>query len=149
MNNALSTFLLVAAAGAGLVLQNALMIRMATGGPLLAALLANSLVGLVLIASAGACLHGPSFAAETLLRFRPFWLLPGVLGTYFVFASVTGYRNFGAAPTIAILVASQLCCGLLADALAVFGPGRGVSPAQWLGAAFLVAGAFLSAPPRP
>jgi transporter family-2 protein len=138
------TLLLVIAAAAGLVVQNALMTRIAAGGPALAALLANSAVGLVLIAGLGCWLYGPGFPAETLRHFRPYWLLPGMLGTFFVFASVTGYRDLGAAPTTAALVASQLCCGLLADGFGLTGPGREVGASQWLGALLLVAGALLT-----
>ncbi len=42
-------------------------------------------------------------------------LLPGLLGSLFVFAGILGYQKLGAAATISILVASQLCMGLLAD----------------------------------
>ena len=142
MSAALALFLAVAA-GAGLVLQNALMARIAAGGPMLGALLANSAVGIVLITAAGSWLHGPGFVAETLLRFRPFWLLPGLLGTFFVFASVGGYARLGAGATTAAIVAAQLTGALLADAFLLSESGRGVVPAQWLGAALLVAGAVL------
>jgi len=142
------TLLLVIAAGTGLVVQNGLMTRIAAGGPALAALFANSAVGLVLIAALGCWLYGPAFPAETLRHFRPYWLLPGMLGTFFVFASVTGYRDLGAAPTAAALVASQLCCGLLADGFGLTGSGRGIGTTQWLGAFLLVLGALLAVPHR-
>ena len=148
VSRAIFTLLLVVAAGAGLVIQNALMTRIAAGGPALAALFANSAVGLVLIAGLGCWLYGPAFPAETLRHSRPYWLLPGMLGTFFVFASVTGYRDLGAAPTTAALVASQLCCGLLADGLGLTGSGRGIGAAQWLGALLLVVGALLTVQPR-
>ena len=137
------TLLLVVAAGAGLVLQNALMARIALGAPTLAALFANSAVGLVLIALVGCWLYGASFPMDTLARFRPLWLLPGALGTFFVFASVTGYARLGAASTTAALVAAQLCCGLLADAFGLTESGRGIGLQQWIGAALLLAGAVL------
>ncbi len=35
-------------------------------------------------------------------------MIPGLLGSFFVFASISGYQNVGAATTIAVLVASQL-----------------------------------------
>jgi hypothetical protein len=40
---------------------------------------------------------------------------PGLLGSFFVFASISGYQNVGAATTIAVLVASQLIGGLVMD----------------------------------
>ncbi len=39
-------------------------------------------------------------------------LIPGLLGSFFVFASISGYQNVGAATTIAVLVASQLVGGV-------------------------------------
>jgi transporter family-2 protein len=40
-----------------------------------------------------------------------------LLGSFFVFASISGYQNVGAATTIAVLVASQLIGGLVMDVL--------------------------------
>lgn len=39
-------------------------------------------------------------------------LIPGLLGSFFVFAGISGYQNVGAATIIAVLVASQLIGGL-------------------------------------
>ncbi|SUI55498.1 Inner membrane protein ydcZ [Serratia marcescens] len=72
-------------------------------------------------------------------------LLPGLLGSLFVFAGILGYQKLGAAATISILVASQLCMGLLADVYRA-GPAalRENLPAL-VGALLLVAGAYLVA----
>jgi transporter family-2 protein len=42
-----------------------------------------------------------------------------LLGSFFVFASISGYQNVGAATTIAVLVASQLVGGLAMDIFAL------------------------------
>ena len=72
-------------------------------------------------------------------------LIPGLLGSFFVFASISGYQNVGAATTIAVLVASQLIGGLVLDILRSHGvPLRAlVGPA--CGAVLLVVGAWLVA----
>lgn len=71
---------------------------------------------------------------------RPVHLLPGLLGSFFVFASLTGYRQIGAAPTIAILVASQLVFGLGADVLR----GGHLHLTSLMGVAFLITGSCLA-----
>lgn len=72
-------------------------------------------------------------------------LIPGLLGSFFVFASITGYQNVGAATTIAVLVASQLIGGLVMDIARSHGvPLRAmIGPA--IGAVLLVIGAWLVA----
>ncbi len=143
MLGTLATLLLLAAAGCGLVAQNLLMSRIAGGGAILPALLANSAVGLALIVAAGSGWYGSAFIADTAARFRSWWILPGVLGTLFVFASVAGYRQLGAAATSAVLIAVQLAAALMADALGLGPALRPVGLTQWLGAALLVLGATL------
>lgn len=136
---------LLAAAGAALAAQNLLMAGSAArvSSPLIPLAL-NSAVGLALLggllAAQGAL---PDLrAAAGALGWRG--LAPGVLGTFFVFASLAGYRSLGAAPTIAILVASQLVCGLAADMIAAAQSGAGRDWTQPLiGAALLAAGAVL------
>lgn len=107
---------LLALAGCGLVFQNRLMVAVAaaTPGPW-AALMVNSLVGIVLIGAVGFSRHGTAFAADTVSALRWWFVLPGILGTVFILASVTGYARIGAAATIAILIAAQLVTGLLVD----------------------------------
>ena len=71
-------------------------------------------------------------------------LLPGLLGSLFVFAGIWAAK-LGAAATISIPVASQLCMGLLVDVYRA-GPAalRENLPALF-GALLLVAGAYLVA----
>lgn len=44
-------------------------------------------------------------------------LLPGALGSFFVFSGVLGYKHLKAAIAIAILVGSQLVFGIIADSV--------------------------------
>lgn len=132
------------AAGAGLVVQNILMTRITDQtSMILVALVLNSAVGLVLLTTlllwkAG---HGGLIAVSGVLK--PWMIIPGLLGSFFVFASITGYAQLGATSTISLLVASQLIFGLGWDvlradrvALSQMGPAA-------LGAVLLLAGAYL------
>jgi Uncharacterized protein conserved in bacteria len=69
----------------------------------------------------------------------------GPVGSFFVFASISGYQYVGAATTIAVLVASQLIGGLVMDIVKSEGiPWRAlVGPV--CGAILLVVGAWLVA----
>jgi len=104
--------------GAALVAQNVLMARLSEGAASpLTALLMNSVVGVAVLAILSIVRAGPSGLAEAICGLSPWSLVPGLLGTFFVFVSLAGYRTVGAVPTIAVLVASQLLFGLLADML--------------------------------
>ncbi|KEJ98094.1 transporter family-2 protein [Pseudosulfitobacter pseudonitzschiae] len=104
---------LLVAAGAALVVQNLVMAKITgAASSVLVALLMNSAVGLMVLS---ALLLWKGGFGEIAAVFRPWFLIPGLLGTFFVFASITGYKSLGAAPTIAVLVASQLVFGLAWD----------------------------------
>jgi transporter family-2 protein len=74
---------------------------------------------------------------------QPSWwyVLPGLLGTLFVFASFRGFAHFGAATAVASLVASQLVAGMAFDAWS----GDSLSTRNLVGAGLLIAGAALVA----
>ena len=104
------------AAGVGLVVQNTLMVRITqTSSTILIAMLLNSLVGIVLFVSILWFKQGMAGFGELVSSVRWWTLIPGLLGSFFVFASISGYQNVGAATTIAVLVASQLIGGLVLD----------------------------------
>ena len=73
----------------------------------------------------------------------PAWwfVVPGLLGTLYVLASLRGYVEFGASITVGVLVASQLTAGLLFDVLR---SGSLAWPAG-LGVVLLIVGATLVA----
>ncbi|MFQ8433298.1 DMT family transporter [Amaricoccus sp. W119] len=132
---------LLALAGAALVAQNLLMARMAaTGGSTVAPLVLNSAVGLVALLVALLLQNGPSGLAAAVGGFRAWSLLPGLLGSFFVFASVTGFRELGPVSTVTVLVASQLLCGL---AIEIARTGLAANVTAIVGAGLLVAGSAL------
>lgn len=107
---------LLVAAGAALVVQNLLMAKITgAASTVLVALLMNSAVGLVLLSTLLLRKTGMSGLSEVAGMFRLWFVIPGLLGTFFVYATISGYQTVGAAPTIAVLVASQLVFGLAWD----------------------------------
>lgn len=145
MNQSLTLTFLIAA-GIGLVIQNTLMVRITqSASTVLIAMLLNSLVGIVLFVSILLIKHGLAGFQELVATVKWWTLIPGLLGSFFVFASISGYQYVGAATTIAVLVASQLIGGLLMDVLRHPGiPWRAlVGPV--CGAIMLVVGAWLVA----
>lgn len=134
---------LLIAAGLALIVQNLIMsAASAKFGSLLIPLVLNSAVGLVLLAGLLMWQGGAAGLHHLLTNLRPFHLLPGVLGSFFVFASLTGYRHLGATPTIALLVTSQLIFGLGADLLRAEAGRFQIGPV--IGVALLVAGSCLT-----
>ena len=69
----------------------------------------------------------------------------GLLGSFFVFASINGYQHVGAATTIAVLVASQLIGGLVMDIARSHGVSVRALIGPGIGAILLVVGAWLVA----
>jgi transporter family-2 protein len=140
------TLAFLVAAGIGLVVQNTIMVRITqSSSTILIAMLLNSLVGIVLFVSILLIKHGLTGAQELVHSIKWWTLIPGLLGSFFVFASISGYQYIGAATTIAVLVASQLIGGLVMDVVRSQGiPWRAlVGPV--CGAVLLVIGAWLVA----
>jgi transporter family-2 protein len=78
-------------------------------------------------------------------RSAPWWAwVGGLLGAFYVTATVVVPVRIGAAPFFGILVAAQLVMGVLIDRFGLIGfPERGLSPLRVLGVALLVGGALL------
>ncbi|MTH46002.1 DMT family transporter [Intestinirhabdus alba] len=145
MNHA-STLAFLIAAGIGLVVQNTLMVRISqNASTILIAMLLNSLVGMALFVSILGFRQGAAGFGELLSSVRWWTLIPGLLGSFFVFASISGYQNVGAATTIAVLVASQLIGGLALDILRSQGVPLRALIGPLCGAVMLVIGAWLVA----
>lgn len=141
MNQSLTLAFLVAA-GIGLVVQNTLMVRITqSSSTILIAMLLNSLVGIVLFVSILLLKQGVAGFSELAATVRWWTLIPGLLGSFFVFASISGYQNVGAATTIAVLVASQLIGGLVMDVLRSHGVPLRATAGPVCGAVMLVVGA--------
>ncbi|MCS2167375.1 DMT family transporter [Scandinavium manionii] len=145
MNQSLTLTFLIAA-GIGLVIQNTLMVRITqSASTILIAMLLNSLVGIVLFVSILLIKHGLGGFQELASCIKWWTLIPGLLGSFFVFASISGYQYVGAATTIAVLVASQLIGGLAMDILRQQGIPWRVLVGPVCGAVMLVVGAWLVA----
>ncbi|WP_318371379.1 DMT family transporter [Enterobacter sp.] len=145
MNQSLTLVFLVAA-GIGLVVQNTLMVRITqSASTVLIAMLLNSLVGIVLFVSILLIKYGLAGFGELVATVRWWTLIPGLLGSFFVFASISGYQYVGAATTIAVLVASQLIGGLVMDIVKSQGVPLRALIGPVCGALLLVIGAWLVA----
>lgn len=132
------------AAGAGLVIQNILMAQITEQtSMILVALVLNSAVGLVLLTTLLLRKTGIGGLTEVLQLLKPWMILPGLLGSFFVFASITGYSQLGATSTISLLVASQLIFGLGWDFLRADRMALSQMGTAALGAILLLAGAYL------
>ncbi|MDN0082536.1 DMT family transporter [Crenobacter sp. SG2305] len=144
--NSYLTIALLAAAGVALVVQNLLMVRITESvSTVVITLVINSSMGLALLFTVLLLRNGLSGVTEAVGALRPWSILPGVLGSFFVFAGIIGYQKVGAAATIAVLVASQLIAGLLVDACKADAAYARTSALSFLGAGLLVVGAFLIA----
>lgn len=140
------TFVMLIAGGVALVIQNTLMAKISySASTVLIALVLNSAVGLTLLISLLAGKTGVTGFYELIQSFRGWMLLPGILGSFFVFTGITGYQNIGASRTIAILVASQLVAGLGYDIYRSGTENLIKNAPAIIGAVLLVAGAFLVA----
>ncbi|WBU51546.1 DMT family transporter [Kosakonia pseudosacchari] len=145
MNQSLTLTFLIAA-GIGLVVQNTLMVRITqSASTILIAMLLNSLVGIVLFVSILLIKHGVGGFQELYASVKWWTLIPGLLGSFFVFASISGYQYVGAATTIAVLVASQLIGGLVMDVVRSQGVALKALIGPVCGAVLLVLGAWLVA----
>lgn len=149
MANSALTIALLVAAGVALVAQNLLMVRMTESvSTVIITLVINSAVGLVLLLCTLLARTGLAGIGEAIGALRPWSILPGLLGSLFVFAGIMGYQKLGAATTISVLVASQLIAGLMADAWKTEAAGFRPSFLALLGAFLLVTGAILVARDR-
>ena len=144
--NASLTLACLVAAGVGLVVQNTLMVRITqSASTILIAMLLNSLVGIVIFVTMLLLRQGVAGFQELALSVKWWTLIPGLLGSFFVFASISGYQTVGAATTIAVLVASQLVGGLIMDLVRAHGVPVRAQIGPLCGAVMLVVGAWLSA----
>lgn len=140
--NASLTLACLIAAGVGLVVQNTLMVRITqSASTILIAMLLNSLVGIVIFVTMLLLRQGVAGFQELALSVKWWTLIPGLLGSFFVFASISGYQNVGAATTIAVLVASQLVGGLIMDLVRAHGVPVRALIGPLCGAVMLVVGA--------
>lgn len=90
----MNMLLLLIAAGMGLVVQNLLMVRMTESvSTILITLVINSSVGLLLLVGLLLAKNGLGAVAEVTGAARWWMLLPGLLGSLFVFAGILGCKT--------------------------------------------------------
>jgi bacterial/archaeal transporter family-2 protein len=138
-------FALPLLAGCALVAQNAVMAAMqARGLGLVSALMVNSFVGLAFLGLVALATQGSAPFGDVARLAQAWFVIPGLLGTLFVFASLRSYHAIGAASTIALITAAQMLSGILLDATGayVFHP-RPLDARAWVGAALLICGVAL------
>jgi transporter family-2 protein len=116
----------------------------AIGGPV-AATLVSFVAGLAFLIAINAAAFRQWPSATALLA-QPAWLLAfgGALGATFLCANVYLAPRFGAAPTIAFVMAGQLASALIVDRIGLFGLAvRELSLGRVGGVALVVLGALL------
>ena len=130
--------------GMALALQNLILSAIATRGLAFpTVLLLNTLVGLALLLTINLALTGATFVGTVASAWKPWFLLPGLLGTFVMFCMVFGYTRAGAAAPTVGLIAGQVLAAVALDALQI-GPGsRPLSMTGVIGAALVAAGAIL------
>lgn len=140
-----ATFCFLIAAGISIVIQNLLMVNISErASTIVIALIMNACIGLLLLLSVLIYQRGVQGIAEIGNILRPWMLVPGLLGSFFVYAGILGYQNVGATVTISTLVASQLIAGLCVD---YFMQNR-LNIQAILGAVLLFGGSYLIAKSR-
>ena len=138
MNAAALAFL----GGIALATQNLVLAAMAARGlAYLSVLLLNTLVGLGLLLALNFAVSGTAFAGAIASAWRPWFLLPGLLGTFVVFCMVFGYGRAGAAAPTVGLIAGQVLAAVALDAVRVGPTSRPLSAASVIGALLVAAGA--------
>ena len=138
-----TTVIILVAAGISLVIQNLVMVKITEKvSTVTITLLLNSISGLLILLTILCIKNGMSGLNEAIKNISPMTLVPGALGSFFVFSGVLGYKHLGAAITIAILVGSQLIFGIIADSISTPIPSKpALSPI--IGAILLMAGVVL------
>jgi transporter family-2 protein len=106
-------------------------------------LLLNTLVGLGLLVTLNLAASGTAVIGTIASAWRPWFLVPGLLGTFVVFCMVFGYSRAGAAAPTVGLIAGQVLAAVALDAMQL-GPGsRPLSAASVIGALLVTAGAVV------
>jgi len=138
-----TTVIILVTAGISLVIQNLVMVKITEKvSTVTITLLLNSISGLLILLTILCIKTGMSGLNEAIKNISPMTLVPGALGSFFVFSGVLGYKHLGAAITIAILVSSQLVFGIIADSVSTPIPSK-PALSTMIGAILLIAGVVL------
>lgn len=135
---------LVFAGGVTLAIQHLLLAGMvARGLAHVTALALNSIVGVLLLVAINGAWLGAPVVASTARSFQWWFVLPGVLGTFVVFALLVGYTRAGAAAPTVALIAGQVLAAVALDAFGQTASGQPLGIVGWAGIVLFVAGAAL------
>ena len=138
-------FLVVALGGAALTMQMAwnARLRAATGSPVLTTLLSVfvSLLSLTVLWASGATNRGSIPAFNSVPKWA--WC-GGILGVYYLVASLIAIPKLGAAAVFSLVIAGQMATALILDSTGLFGVTQiSLSTSRLLGTALLVMGVIL------
>jgi len=113
------------------------------GGALNAATISLCLSGLVTLILR--IFFAPSFSFSIALEKTPYWgWFGGLLGVFFVTASMYAAPRIGATALVSLVLCGQIVAALLYDKFALFGyGGSAITPLRLLGVALIVAGTGL------
>ena len=90
------TFIILVAADISLVIQNLVMVKVTEKVcTVTITLLLNSISGLLILLTILCVKNGMSGLNETIKNISPMTLVPGALGSFFVFSGVLGYKHLG------------------------------------------------------
>lgn len=129
-------------AALALVVQNLVMVKITSqsSSPLIA-MASNAIVGNIILVVLLTWRIGPSALPQLGTSLSGWGLIPGVLGTFFVFSSIYGYQSLGPTLAATTLVAGQVIFGLLADSIT--GKSDILNVKTLLGLGLLILGAAL------
>jgi bacterial/archaeal transporter family-2 protein len=136
---------LALAAGAVLVAQGEMLASISQRHGIWLALLANSVVGLPVILALATQQNSSSFIS-ILENARWWYLIPGLLGTFFVAANANAYAKLGPLAAASLIITAQLVTALLADWIGLTGVKHTISVARVLGVGLMLGGCFLALP---
>lgn len=134
-----------AVAGAALVLQGELLAGISRANGLLGAVLTNTLVGVVVLAVLVA-FTAPTLPMLIVQNFRWWHVVPGLLGTFFVYATVLAYARLGPVAAASLIIAAQLVAACVADFAGLASVSHALSLTRLAGAALVMTGALLALP---
>jgi bacterial/archaeal transporter family-2 protein len=115
-------------------------LRQVVGGPVLAAAL-SFLVGTIILIATAAVLRR-SVPEIGLIMSAPWWMyLGGLLGAFFVCASIVLTPRLGAATTVGLFLSGQVIASIAIDHFGLFGvPVQSASVPRLLGALLIIVG---------
>jgi bacterial/archaeal transporter family-2 protein len=136
---------LALAAGAVLVAQGEMLASISQRYGIWLALLANSAVGLPIILVLATQQSSSGFVS-VFEHARWWYLIPGLLGTFFVAANANAYAKLGPLAAASLIITAQLVTALLADWIGLSSVKHTVSLERVIGVGLMLGGCLLALP---